>query len=52
VNGAPIPNDLALTSIGAELLLAPDWSVLAKSDGEFAGIEPIYAGTGRSNIRG
>ena len=36
VNGAPIPPNSALTSIGAELWLSSTWSVIAKFDGEFA----------------
>ncbi|HTJ01270.1 MAG TPA: autotransporter outer membrane beta-barrel domain-containing protein, partial [Methylovirgula sp.] len=46
VYGAPIPHDSALTSVGAEMRLAPNWSVLAKFDGEFAGTAQTYAGTG------
>ncbi len=46
VNGAPIPHDSALVSGGAELFLAPNWSVLAKFDGEFAGNSQTYGGTG------
>ena len=30
-NGAPIPHDSALTSAGAELFLAPNWTLLANS---------------------
>jgi uncharacterized protein with beta-barrel porin domain len=40
------PHDSALVSAGAELLLAPNWSVLAKFDGEFAGAAQTYAGIG------
>ncbi len=46
VNGAPIPHNSALVSAGAELFLAPHWSVLAKFDGEFAGNSQTYGGTG------
>ncbi len=46
VNGAPIPHNSALVSGGAELFLAPNWSVLAKFDGEFAGNSDTYGGTG------
>jgi uncharacterized protein with beta-barrel porin domain len=46
VNGAPIPQDSALTSAGAQLFFAPNWSVLAKFDGEFASGSQLYAGTG------
>jgi uncharacterized protein with beta-barrel porin domain len=46
VNGAPVPHDSALTSIGGELFLAPNWTLLAKFDGEFADGSQTYAGTG------
>jgi outer membrane autotransporter protein len=46
VNGAPIPHNSALVSTGAELFLTPNWSVLAKFDGEFAGNSQTYGGTG------
>jgi uncharacterized protein with beta-barrel porin domain len=46
VNGAPIPADSALASIGAELHVTTRWSVLAKFDGEFAKSSQTYAGTG------
>jgi uncharacterized protein with beta-barrel porin domain len=46
VNGAPIPNDSALTSAGAELFLTPRWTLLAKFDGEFANGSQTYAGSG------
>jgi hypothetical protein len=46
VNGAPIPHDSALTSAGAQLFFAPNWSLLAKFDGEFASGSQTYAGTG------
>jgi uncharacterized protein with beta-barrel porin domain len=46
VNGAPIPHDSALTSAGAELFLAPNWTLLAKFDGEFARGAQTYAGSG------
>ena len=46
VNGAPIPHNSALTSAGAELFLSPNWSVIAKFDGEFAPGSQTYAGTG------
>jgi len=32
VNGAPIPHDSALTSVGAQLFFTPNWSFLAKFD--------------------
>ena len=46
VNGAPIPTDSALASVGAELHITTHWSVLAKFDGEFARNSQTYAGTG------
>jgi uncharacterized protein with beta-barrel porin domain len=46
VNGAPIPRDSALTSVGAELFITSKWSLLAKFDGEFAQGAQSYAGSG------
>jgi uncharacterized protein YhjY with autotransporter beta-barrel domain len=46
VNGAPIPTDSLLASVGAELHMTARWSVLAKFDGEFAKSSQTYAGTG------
>lgn len=46
VNGAPIPSDSALVSIGGELHMTTHWSALAKFDGEFASSSQTYAGTG------
>jgi uncharacterized protein with beta-barrel porin domain len=46
VNGAPIPQDSALVSGGAELFLAANWTLLAKFDSEFARGAQTYAGTG------
>ena len=46
VNGAPVPHDSALTSIGAELHLTQRWTLLGKFDGEFASSSQIYAGSG------
>jgi autotransporter-associated beta strand protein len=46
VFGAPIPRDSALTSVGAQLFFTPNWSLLAKFDGEFASGSQTYAGTG------
>jgi uncharacterized protein with beta-barrel porin domain len=46
VNGASIPADSALASVGAELHMTARWSVLAKFDGEFAKSSQTYAGTG------
>ena len=46
VTGAPIPRDSALTSAGAQLFFTPNWSLLAKFEGEFAPGSQTYAGTG------
>jgi YVTN family beta-propeller protein/autotransporter-associated beta strand protein len=46
VNGAPIPRDSALTTAGAQLFLTPQWTLLAKFEGEFARSSQTYAGTG------
>jgi uncharacterized protein with beta-barrel porin domain len=46
VNGATLPKNSALASAGAELHMTPNWSVLAKFDGEFANGAQTYAGTG------
>ena len=46
VNGAPIPQNSALTSVGAELYITPRWTFLAKFDGEFANGSQTYAGSG------
>jgi fibronectin-binding autotransporter adhesin len=47
VNGAPVPKNSALTSAGGELSLAPNWSLTAKFDGEFARGTQTYAGSGK-----
>jgi uncharacterized protein with beta-barrel porin domain len=46
VFGAPVPHDSALTSAGAQLFFTPNWSFLAKFDGEFASGAQTYAGSG------
>jgi uncharacterized protein with beta-barrel porin domain len=46
VTGAPIANDSALVTVGGQLFLAQNWSLLAKFDGEFAGNAQTYAGSG------
>jgi uncharacterized protein with beta-barrel porin domain len=51
VNGAKAPADSALTSASAEVMLAPNWSLLAKFDGEFADGSQTYAGTGTLRYR-
>jgi uncharacterized protein with beta-barrel porin domain len=46
VNGAPIPNDSAVTSAGAQLFITSNWSAVAKFYGEFAPGSQTYAGSG------
>ena len=46
VNGAAIPQNSTLTSLGAQLFITPHLSVLAKFDGEFAPGSQTYAGSG------
>jgi hypothetical protein len=46
VNGAPIPSDSALASVGAELHMTTHWSLSGKFDSEFARNSQTYAGTG------
>jgi autotransporter-associated beta strand protein len=46
VNGAPMPQNSALTSVGAELYLTSRLTLLAKFDGEFANSSQTYAGSG------
>ena len=46
VNGAPVPPNSALTSLGAELFVTPSVSMRVKFDGEFAPGSQTYAGTG------
>jgi T5SS/PEP-CTERM-associated repeat protein/autotransporter-associated beta strand protein len=45
VNGAAIPHDSALTSLGAQLFMTANWTLLAKFDGEFAPDSQTYAGS-------
>jgi uncharacterized protein with beta-barrel porin domain len=47
VNGAAPPKDRALTTLGADLRIAPNWILAAKLDGEFATHSQTYAGTGK-----
>jgi Autotransporter beta-domain len=51
VFGAPIPHDSALTTVGAQLHLTPQWTLLAKFDGEFGNHRPTAAPQ-RCAIRG
>ena len=46
VNGAPLPQNSALTSLGAEFFITPHWSLITKFDGEFASGSQTYAGSG------
>ena len=46
VNGAAIPQNSALTTAGAQLFLTPQWTLLAKFEGEFASGSQTYAGSG------
>jgi len=46
VNGAAVPQNSALTSVGAELHLTPRWTVIGKFDGQFASSAQTYAGSG------
>jgi autotransporter-associated beta strand protein len=46
VNGAQVPHDSALTSVGAEMHLTSRWTLLGKFDGEFASSSQLYAGSG------
>jgi autotransporter-associated beta strand protein len=46
VTGAAIANDSALTTVGGQLFFTPNWSLLAKFDGEFASSSQTYAGSG------
>jgi uncharacterized protein with beta-barrel porin domain len=46
VNGAPLPQNSALTSAGAEFYITPRLALIAKFDGEFAPGSQTYAGSG------
>ncbi len=46
VNGAAVPANSALTSLGAELHLTRRWTLIGKFDGEFASSAQTYAGSG------
>ena len=45
VNGAAVPANSALASLGAELKLSAKWSLLGKFDGEFSNRSQTYAGS-------
>jgi uncharacterized protein with beta-barrel porin domain len=51
VNGAPVPQNSALTTASAELRFTPRWSLTAQFDGEFAASSQTYAGTGTLRYR-
>ena len=51
VNGAALPVNSALTTASAELRFSPQWSFVAKFDGEFASTAQTYAGTGTLRYR-
>ncbi len=51
VNGAPVPQNAALTSASAELRFTPRWSLTAQFDGELASGSQTYAGTGTLRYR-
>jgi uncharacterized protein with beta-barrel porin domain len=46
VNGAATPPDSALVTVGSELRLTPQWTLLTKFDGQFASTAQTYAGSG------
>ena len=47
INGAPIPHDTALTTVGAQLFLAADWSLTGTFNGDFASGSQTYSGNGK-----
>ena len=51
VNGAGMPANSALTTLGAELYMTPNWSFEAKFDGDFANTAETYAGSGTIKYR-
>jgi uncharacterized protein with beta-barrel porin domain len=46
VNGAAVPKNSALASVGGQLYFTPNWSFEAKFDGEFASSAQTYSGSG------
>jgi len=46
VNGAPVPENAALTTVSAQYWLTPSWSFTAQIDGAFASTGQSYGGTG------
>jgi uncharacterized protein with beta-barrel porin domain len=51
VNGAPMPQNAALTTASAELRFTPRWSLTGQFDGEIASGSQTYAGTGTLRYR-
>jgi uncharacterized protein with beta-barrel porin domain len=51
VNGAPVPQNSALTSAGAQFRLTAQLSLLVKFDGEFAAGSQTYGGSGTLRYR-
>jgi uncharacterized protein with beta-barrel porin domain len=51
VNGAELPNSLALAAVGAELRFANNWSMLANFHGEFGSGSQSYWGNGTVRYR-
>ena len=51
VDGAPIPQNSALTSAGVELFITPRLTLIAKFDGEFAPGSQTYGGSGTLRYR-
>jgi outer membrane autotransporter protein len=47
VNGASPARDHALTTLGADYRLAPNWVLSAKFEGQFAAKSQTYAGVGK-----
>jgi uncharacterized protein with beta-barrel porin domain len=49
--GAALPGNSALTTASVELRFSPQWSFVAKFDGELASAAQTYAGTGTLRYR-
>jgi uncharacterized protein with beta-barrel porin domain len=52
VNGAPTPQSSAFTTAGAQLFLTPQWTVIARFEGEFALACRLMPAPARCVIRG
>jgi uncharacterized protein with beta-barrel porin domain len=46
VNRPPIPQNSALTALGVQFFLTPQWTLLAKFEGEFDPARRLAPGTG------